>query len=71
MSNLVNQTYHLCQILVNSSLSKERISIMNDDLHSEKNSFNLETHKANHVEYTLLSLLDISFVLNVTKAVVY
>ena len=44
---------------------------MNDDLHSEKKSFNLETRNANHVEYTLLSLLDISFVLNVTKAVVY
>ena len=44
---------------------------MNDDLHSEKNSFNLETHKANHVKYTRLSLLNISFVLNVTKAVVY
>ena len=44
---------------------------MNDNLHSEKNSFNLETHKANHVKNTRLSLLDTSFVLNVTKAVVY
>ena len=37
----------------------------------KKSSLKLETHKDNQVKFTLLSLLDISFILNVKKSVVY